>query len=472
MAQVIREDIDDLNISLNVSIGPDDYKRKFTEEMDKYRRKSHMKGFRKGKTPLALIKKMYGKAVLADVINETIQRKLFAYMDEEKIKYLGQPLPADGEIIEDFDFNNLGEYKLKFDLGLSPEYTIKGIDSSDIYEKIKVEIPKEDVDKDMEAMQKRAGKNEPVEAPIELKDLIKIEAEELEDGKVKENGWATTFTIFVDENLNPEFSKDLLGKKNGDVLEFQISQIEKDRSEEYVRKYLLQVPDADADTVIGDDFTGKIIEVGRVQPAEMNQEFFDKVFGEGNVSSEEEARNKIKEQIEGYYNSSAEQLLYRDIQKNILDSTEIAMPDKFLERWLAVANDLTPEQAAKDYKSFAKGLRWTLVRRDLMEKFELKVEEEELLDGFKSRVRQYFGGYGDELVILNTANRLMEDKEQTENMYQELATSKLFKKLAETISVNEKSMSKEDFEAKVKEIQAADNADIQASSTEVAEEVE
>ncbi|NNE29300.1 MAG: hypothetical protein HKN16_06670 [Saprospiraceae bacterium] len=471
MGQVLREEIDALNINLTVNIDKEDYEKKFKEEMDKYRRKSHMKGFRKGKTPIGLIRKMYGKAVMADVINETIQRTLFNYLEEEKIKYLGQPIPAEGEIIEEFDLINLKPYSLKFDLGLVPDYTIAGASTTDTYSKIVVQIPEEDVTEELESVQKRAGKNEPVEEPIIAKDLVKIEAEEMDGNAKKESGWATTMTIMADDNLDADFSKELMGKKTGDELNFQVSKIEKDRTEEYIRKYLLQVDDADTETVIGDDFQGKIIEVSRITPATLDQEFFDKVFGEGKVSSEEEAKKEIRDRISAYYDTSAEQLLYRDIQKGVMDATPMEMPHAFLERWLAVANDKTKEEAKKEYKTFAKGLRWTLIRRDLLDKFELEISEEELLEGFKKRVREYFGGYGDELVILNTANRLLEDQKQVENMYQELATEKLFKKLTSEVTLAEQKVTKSEFEEAVKAAQEADNSDIASESPEVAEEV-
>jgi len=374
-------------------------------------------------------------------------------------------------MIEEFDFNNLGSYSLKFDLGLVPDYTITGADSSASYTKLKVEIPESDIDQELEAARKRAGKNEPVEDAIEAKDMVKIEANEMEGDAAKEDGWATTFSVLMDDHLNPTFSEKIKGKKTGDELTFKVSEIEKDRDEAHVRKYFLNVTEADEDTVIGDDFKGKIIEVSRIALADLDQEFFDKAFGEGKVSSEEEARKELKEHISKYYVNSAEQLLYRDIQKGIMDATPFDMPNAFLERWLTVANEKTPEEAKKEYKTFAKGLSWTLIRRDLVEKYKLEVNEEELLEGFKARVRQYFGGYGDELVILNTANRLMEDRNQAESMYQELATAKMFKKLAEEVSVKEESISKEDFEKKIKEIQAEDNAAIEPTAEEVAEEV-
>lgn len=475
MANVTREDIDDLTLALTISISVDDYKSQFQKEMEKHRSKSHMKGFRKGKTPMGLIRKMYGGAVLADVINDSLQKELFAYLSEEKLNYLGQPIPAEGEKLTDFDPNNLVDYQLKFELGLAPEFEIKGIGSGDIFTKKIVEIPESEIIENLEGIQRRLGEQKEVDDAIQEKDLVKIDAIELENGKSKENGWASSFSVLFDTQLFPTFSDSIQGKKAGDSIVFKVSEIEKDRDEAYVRKYFLNVQEADENTPIGDDFMGTITAVSRIETAEMNQEFFDKAFGEGKVSSEAEAKENIKSQIGNHYAASSDQLVYRDLQKSILDNTEFALPEAFLKRWLSMTEEKTNEQLEADFPTFSKGLKWTLIRQKLIDSHKLEVEEEEMLEGFKGRIRSYFGGYGDELVILNTANRLMQDKKQVDQMYQELITDKLFKAIAGDVSLTEQMVTKEAFEAIIKEIQAEDNAaagENNAEEEEIAEEVE
>ena len=472
MANVTREDIDDLTLALTISITKEDYQAKFKKEMEKHRQKSHMKGFRKGKTPMGLIRKMYGGAVLADTVNETLQHELFAYLSDEKLNYLGQPIPADGEMLSDFDPNNLVDYNLKFELGLAPEFDIKGISGADIYKRKMVDIPLESVTEDLEGIRRRLGEQAEVDDVIGDKDLVKIQADELENGAKKENGWATSFQVLFDTQLSPVFSELIKGKKKDDEIQFKVSEVEKDRDEAYVRKYFLNVEDADADTIIGDDFTGKIISVSRIQPAEMNQEFFDKAFGDGKVSNETGAREEIKRQIEDYYKGSSDQMVYRDIQKMMLDNTTIALPEAFLKRWLKMTEEKTDEQLASDFPTFANGLKWTLIRQKLIETHNLEVPEEEILEGFKTRIRSYFGGYGDELVVLNTANRLLQDKKQVDQMYQEMITEKLFKALAEEVTIEDEKLTKEAFEAHVKAIQAEDSPEVSQNDSEEEEIVE
>ena len=458
MATVVREDIDELTLALNINISQDDYAPKFKQEMENHRKKSHMKGFRKGKTPMALIRKMYGRAVMADVVNEAFQKELFAYLENEKLEYLGQPIPAEGEVLSDFDPNNLKDYSLKFELGLAPDFEIKGIGNSDVFNKMVIEVPNEDVEEEFLGIRKRLGVNNEVDDSVQEKDMVKIDAEELEEGKKKEGGWATSFSVLFDEQLNPSFYELIKGKKKGTKIKFKVSEIEKDRDADYVRKYFLNVEEADKDTAIGDDFEGTITAVERVTPAEVNQEFLDKAFGEGKVENEAGAKENLRGQIEGYFAKPSEQLLQRDIQKAIIEQTEIALPEAFLKRWLKMTEEKSDEQLNSDFPNFTKGLKWTLIRRKLIESENLEVSEEEMLEGFKDRIRSYFGGYGDELVILNTANRLMEDQKQADQMYQELITEKLFGALSQKVTVAEETVSKDTFNERVQKIQEEDKA--------------
>ena len=221
----------------------------------------------------------------------------------------------------------------------------------------------------------------------------------------------------------------------------------KDRDEAYVRKYLLNVGEEDEGVEIGAEFEAEIVDIKRVMPAEMNQEFFDKLFGEGEISSEEEARQKIEKEIQKHYDRQAENLLYRDFRDHLMKVNKIGLPDQFLLRWLKVSNENVTEEAIKnEYDAFAENLKWSLIRGKAVRKFELQVDDNEIFEGFKERVRGYFGGYGDELIILNTANRLMEDEKQVDQMYQELISEKLFKAVRDVVTVSDKTVEAKEFD--------------------------
>ncbi len=447
MSKVVRENLDELSAKLAVTIEVTDYEPKFKSELSKYRKKVSMKGFRPGKTPLGIVKKMYGKAILGDIINDSLQTEISNYLSEENINILGQPLPTDDQSKIDFDVNNLADFNFNFEIGLAPEFDLKGISKDTELKEYAVTIPDSMIDEDLDAARKRVGERATTEEVIEDNDIVKFNAEELDGDKAKKNGWASTFTVLVNTIADESVKKELLTKKAGDTIRFDVNKLEKDKDEAYVRKYLLNVTDNDADVVIGANFEAKIEEVTRLVPAELNQAFFDKYFGEGVITSEKEARAKIEEEVSKFYSKQAESLLFRDLQDYLLDNNKLPLPDTFLKRWIMETNDnMDQDSIEKDYDGFAKNLQWSLIRSKVIKKYELEVNEEELLEGFKNRVRSYFGGYGDELVVLNTANRLMQDEKQVDQLYQELMADKIFKAAKENITVKPEKIEKDKFE--------------------------
>ena len=485
MAKVVREDTDNLSAVLTITLTKEDYEPKLTAELNKYRKKAHIKGFRKGKTPMAFIKKMYGKSLMADVINELMQEELTNYIQENNLDILGQPIPTEDQELFDFDINQANDYVFKVELGLAPQFEVTGVGSEDSYARHDVEVPDEMVEKDMTAARKRLGERNSVEDDIEENDMLTLNVEELEGEEIKENGWATTFSILVDQIPSEELKKEFSSKKKGDKIRFDIRDLEKDRDEAYIRKQLLHVDENDEDVEIGNHFEAVIDDVSRVAPAEINEDFLNKYFGEGRVKDEAEARELIRKDIKSYYDRQADSLLFRDFQDRLLEQNALELPETFLKKWLKVANEeATDELIEKEFDAFTRNLRWSLIRSKLVQKFDVQVTENELVEGFKDRVRGYFGGYGDELVILNTANRLMQDRQQVDNMYQELMTDKLFEAIKEASKIEDQKINAEAFDEVIKEarekVEAAEEqlehgseeAAVEESEEEVAEDIE
>ena len=243
----------------------------------------------------------------------------------------------------------------------------------------------------------------------------------------------------------------MLGNKKGTKVRFNIFKLERNSTEESVRKYLLKVEENDADVEIGENFEAVVDEIKRVEPAELNQEFFDKYVGEGNAKNIDEVKAKVEADIVKYYDRQSESLLFRDFQDFLLEKNQLELPDAFLKRWLVASSEQnTTDIVEKEYENFAKNLQWSLIKGKIAKKYDLKVEEEEVFEGFKERVRNYFQGYGDELVILNTANRLMQDEKQVEQLYQELMSDKLFEAVRKVVTIEDKKISSDDFDEVIK----------------------
>jgi trigger factor len=196
--KIQKKDIDQLNTTLSIEIEKEDYLKKFNDELKNYKGKASLKGFRKGKTPLGFIKKMFGKGILADAVNESLQKGLFDYIKDQDLNVLGDPLPSESQEMIDFDVNNLGSFTFDFDLGLSPDITVKGAASTDSYTHYDITLTDEIVNEEIEVARKRQGSQEEVAEDIKEKDILKIQAIELENGLPKEGGHETDFTLMTD----------------------------------------------------------------------------------------------------------------------------------------------------------------------------------------------------------------------------------------------------------------------------------
>lgn len=455
MPQVVRTDVDNLNAQLVLTIKTEDYAPKFKSELNKYKGKAHMKGFRKGKTPTALIKKMYGKPILVDVINEMVQHEIFNYIKQEEIQTIGQPIPAEDQGELDFDVNSLKDMEFRFDLGLAPKFEIQGLDKNSSFDYHKVQISEEFLDKQVEDGRTRVGERAEVSDNIEDNDVINLDMNELDGDALKTDGWAASFSILVKDIADETVKSEVLTKKAGDVIRVNAFQLEKDRDEAFVRKHMLGVQENDGDVEIGKMFEATIKAVNRIQPAELNQEFFDKYMGPGKVSSVEEMKAKIKEDYIEHYDKQADALVFRDFNDSLLDKNHLPLPDAFLKRWLKTSEQNVNETDLEEgYADFAKSLRWSLIRGEMIKKFNLEVSDDEVFEGIKEQVRGMFKQYGmadaDELIVLNTANRMAENEEQMNKVYGEMMNEKVFKAIKEAITINEKGISREDFDELLK----------------------
>ena len=483
MPQVVRTDIDDLNIKLSLKLTKEDYEPKFKSELNKMKGKANMKGFRKGKTPVGLLKKMYGKSVLVEVINRMVSDEIMDYIRTEEIINLGQPIPSEDQPTLDFDVNNMSEMEFNFDLGISPKIELKGLDSSSAFELYKVNVSDARIDEEIESGRKRGGQLAPIEDEMQAEDTIRLNVEELENGALKTDGWASTFSVIVNDIADETLRNEVLTKKKGDKFNVNVFTLEKDRTSEFVRKYILNVGENDQDVEIGEEFEATIDEVSRIKPADLDQEFFDRYFGPDKVSSEQEMRDLLKSDFEGYYVKQAESLMYRDFNKMLIDENDMPLPDDFLKRWLKTSNpDLTEDKLENEYEEFTKSLKWSLVRGELIKKYNLEVSDDELFEGVKEKVRGLFAQFGqaqvDELVVANTANRMMENEEEVNNIYRDKMNEKIMAQVRELVTVTEKPIGHEEFEEiykKVVEEHQAEQAAIKAKiegTPESSEELE
>lgn len=454
-----KHSVDNLNATIIINISKDDYQSQFKSELSKTAAKAQMKGFRKGKTPLSVVKKMHGKGILADAVNNILQNALSEYLKSEELDILGQPIPSDDQDGDlDFDVNNLVDYEFKFDIGVSPKVDVLGVSESDAYDIDKIKIDDKTIDEELENAQKRLGEQSHPDGAVLAGDIVKIQADELDGKKPRENGWVSEFSVLVD-SLTDKYNKEVLKLSKDDSFSFDVNELEKEKGEDYVRKYLLNVPkieEGEEEPVIGNMFTGKIIDIARLVKAELNQEFYDKYFGEGAVSSDKEARDKVEETIGGHYQNQALQLMYRDIMDKLVADTKVKLPETFLRKWLKLTNEkLSDEEIDNDFPGFLDNMKWTLIKSELAKKFEIEVSHEDIKEAMTAKVRNYFGQYGqqmDDAMLNEVMGKMFQNQEEINKTYEELQAGKVFKKIGETIKQNEVKISLDNFNAKVKSV--------------------
>ncbi len=452
---------EDNTAQIEVTVEPQDYKDSFESELKQYQKKVSMKGFRKGKTPKSMIRKMYGPSLLMDVVTKKLQDALSDYLEEEKLDIFGQPIPSEDQVALEFNTGEDTSYSFKFDIGLKPEFEIAGLDDS--YHYFNAAVSDEELDKQIDNLRRNQGAQEPVETDFEDEDVISFNARELEDGEVKKNGLETTFEVMVDM-MDDELKEKVLKASVGDSFDFDIYKVEKNATKEVVRKYLMNLEEDESDREVNAEFIGEIVEAKRLKLAEMDEEFLTTAFGE-DIKTEEQAREMIKEDMKDHFDEQADSLMFQEVHDKIMADTKVDMPDEFLKRWMLHNHNnseketqpISFQQIEDEYENqVKKSLRWQLISDKLSAKYEVTVEKDEILEILGRRIQQYMPGQQLNNEVYNQIlQSLAQDQQQVQNAHDQVRTTKIFKALKGDLNLDKEEISQEDFEVKLKELAEA-----------------
>lgn len=449
MPQIIRADKDQFNGVLEVTILQSDYEQDYQKALNKYRNEAQFKGFRKGKTPMGMIKKLYGPNLLAESVTGKLQAEVDKYLKEEKPSIIGYPIEAENQEKMDFDPNNLKDYSFKFEMGLLPEFELKGAKPEDQYDFHEVEVTTQMVDQQWEDSLMSIAQPQSVDGPIIEKDYIKLSATQLEGDQPLTHD----FSLLVDDALTEETKSTLLGKDKGFTFESSIYQLEKEATPQIVHKYFLGLEDG-AELEGTENFKLEILEITRRIQPEPSQEIFDQLFGKDEVDSVEKAKEKIKEFIEKHRLEEATILFYNQIQEVLEKENKFPLPEDFIKKFLPLTNeDITEENIATDYDKYADSIRWSIIKERLLEQHEIKVENSEILQHIRGKIRQMLGnspGMGPEFID-GLTQRMVQDKAQVQEAISGIQTDKLAKALRDTVQLDKKKVSSEEFQKIIEE---------------------
>jgi trigger factor len=388
---------------------------------------------------------MYRTPVLVDEVNKIVSESLFNYLQEHNIRILGEPLPHKDDSSR-IDFEQDTEFEFKFDLGLAPQLEMQ-VTSKDKIPYYKIKADKTQQKEYVDSLLQRYGEFKPVEKAG--KDelirgiLVKVnrEGEEAENGIRVENV-SMSLDMMKDENQKMLFS----GTGAGDEVIFDVKQAYPNDSE---LASLLRIDKSEIPLLEG-TFKCIIEEVARFEKAEVGKELFDKIYGEGEVKTEEEFMKRVKEEIELNYERESEYRFMVDAREVLIKKAKIDLPVEFLKRWMVEANEnITEEQVNNDFDKYEDDFRWQLIKEHLLKQQEIKVSEEEALDMAKGIALNQYMQYGisnvPEDYLENYAREMLSKQEESRRIYDQKAEEKLIAYIKTTAKLDDKEVSSEKF---------------------------
>jgi trigger factor len=443
--EVTKEQIDDLNALLKVKIEKKDYQEKLDETLVNYRKQANIPGFRKGKVPMGMIKKQYGKSVLADELNKLVSDGLFKYIEEQDFEVLGNPIPKEDEEVKG-DFENPDSFVFTYEIGITPKVDVK-ISGKNKFEYTKVKVDDKLVNKQLEDLTRRYGKLVSGEKVGE-KDMVLGQFVELDEkGEIKEGGIMNSSTISMEFIEKDAVKKSLVDKVPGDkvnVSPFDVSRGGEDTAS------MLGIKEEELGDV-SDKFQLTINEVKVMEPAELNQELFDKLFGEGNVKTEEEMRARIVEDLEKMFEKDSDKILTRRISNELIEKTKIELPDGFLKKWILASQKepVSMEDIEKDYPNYKKGLKWQLIQNQIFKDNGIKIEQEEALNYTKGLLVNQYAQYGmpapEEAELAQAAQQVLGNQKESQQIFDMLAEDKMTTFFKETVKLKDKEVDYDEY---------------------------
>ncbi len=443
---ITRENIDAVNAILKIDIEKSDYEKTVADQLKEYRQKAVIPGFRPGKAPDGLIKRKYRIPVLVEEVNKLLSKKLSEYLVGEKLNILGEPLPNE-EQQKSINWESDENFEFAFDIALAPEINVTLNDKTEI-KYYKIAVSDKMIDEQVEMAQSQLGQNLPDE---EIKDKSSVRGNflqldeagaEMESG-IKPENVLIAIDMIKDESIKNSF----IGKKKGDVVIFDPAKAYDNRHE---IKHMLNISQEEADK-LNSDFKFTVTDILKFEKAELNEEFFKKLYGEETeVKTTEDFRNRIKEEIEANLVFSSNQKFAIDAHDKLIEQNNVELPEAFLKRWLiAINKELTVEQIENEFDAFISDLKWQLIKDVIIKENELKVTPEEVQAFALQMARAQYNQYGifdiPEEQLESFAKMILEKQEEAERIYKRLFEEKVINAVKEKVTVTETEVSQEEF---------------------------
>lgn len=432
---ITRNNVDALNAVVTVEVSKNDYASKVEKVLTDYRKNASIPGFRKGAVPMSLIQKQYGKAVLLEEVNKLLQENLNNYLVEEKLDILGNPLP---KITEDFNWDS-DDYKFEFELGLAPEFNVD-LTAKNNLTQYKIIADDTMLNAQVARIQKQYGK---IVSQTEVAEGNDVSGVFTNEEKGINNRTTLDMELFADKKT----AKAFIGKKVGDTVVLKTKGLFNDDHK------LMDVLAIGHDDVHGLDIevTFTIDEVIASEPAELNQELFDKLFGPDVVHSLDGLKAKIKEDAENQFVQQSNQKFLNDVTEFLIETTKFDLPAEFLKKWIQTAgeNPLSPEQAEEEYSRSENGLRYQLIEGKVITENGLQITFEELKDYTSGLIKKQMAQFGQmnptDEDVQGIVARVMSNQDEVKRLSEQVMNEKMLNLFKDKVKAKTKEVSYDEF---------------------------
>ena len=432
---------------LTVAMEKADYQERVDKTLKSYRKKANIPGFRQGQVPMGLIKKQFGMSVVADEVNKLLGEKIYDYIKENKIQMLGEPMPNE-EKQKPVDFEKEENFEFVFDIAVAPEFKVE-LTEKDKIDFYNITVDDKLIDQQVEMFASRAGQYEKVDS-YEAKDMLKGNIAELDEkGNTKENGITVDDAVMSPDYMKNDDQKALFkDAKVGDVITFNPS-VAYDGNDVEISSMLKLKKEEVAD--LQSNFSYQVNEITRFKKAEVNQELFDQIYGEGAVKDEAGFRAKISEGLSMQLVNDSDYKFLLDVRAYLEKKVgKLEFADDLLKKIMLHSNkDKDQDYVDKNYEGSVKELAWHLIKEQIVSANNIKVEEADIKEAAKETTRQQFAQYGmtniPEDILENYSKQMLEKKENIDGLVDRCVDVKLTAALKKVVKLNEKSITLEEF---------------------------
>lgn len=432
---IVKNQIDELNIQLTVTVAHDDYAEAEKKELQRCKRTAEFKGFRKGMVPMSLIQKVYGERVLGEVVNKVLSDAINNFVKENNIKMVGEALPSEDQ--PEIEWKSGNDFTFKFDIANTSEvnFELSKDDKVKVYEiKVSAEAKKEMKDNLLRQFGSLTDAEQAGEEDFVIVDFA-------QEGKTVEGSYVGV------KNVEGEAKSKFLGAKVGDQFDVNVNEAFTNESD---RAYMLKVKKEELAS-LAPEFHVTVKEVKTFAPAEENQETYDKIFGENQVHNAEEFDKAVTARLEENYKQESDYKLSKDLREYLVKKADIKLPEEFLKRWLFNINDgkFSKEEIEKEAPAFFEDFRWQMVRGYIMQKFDLKIEEKDVHEAAQAYVAYQYASYGmgnvPEAILKDSVARVLQDENTSRRIVENVEATKVIEAVKGAVTLKAEKVSVEDF---------------------------